>query len=319
METPPETTPNSLKEMLPESNREAVELLYVLEVGLRELIIETLAVAGGPKWFKTQLPPDITEKYVRGRKTQFAASWSTHIEHHPIYYIDFPDLAKVLDKNWRNIFQDLLGNKDVFLGSLKALEPIRNTVAHNRKLSASDCDIVRGILTIFEAGIGKSRLMAFVKNCSAAPTISQLLADLREEVTSATEAMSDLRSPVELKVWPSIQNAWWFDSSFLTNSNHAARLDLAKIQLTDLRSKISKVEQQIESLSNLQSDETNPSIEYATEDVISFFELFAQFASLPRSRGIGHKIESWMSSQEVAGKSKLAIDALNSLLRHNHE
>ncbi len=318
MEISSETDTNSLRSLLPEANREAVEMLYVIEVGLRELIIEALTASAGPKWFKTMLPADITEKYVRGRKAQAAASWSTHIEHHPLYYIDFPDLAKVLDKNWRNTFQDVLGNKEVFLGNLKALEPIRNTVAHNRKLSGQDCEIVRGVLTVFEAGIGPNRLKAFVENCTAAPAISEQLTLLTQEIVSAVDSMSSLKPPVQLKVWPLVQVAWWFDQSFLTNSNHAARLELAMQQLAEMQSKVSLLEREVERLSTLTSGKA-PQIGKAIEDVFSFFQLFAEFSSLPRSRGSGHKIESWISEQDIEGKSQLALHAINSFLTHDHE
>ena len=128
--------------LYPETNQYVAKRIYLLEVGLREFIIEELSRIGGARWHKTHLPADVSQKYLHGLQAERASNWTSHIEHHPLYYVDFPDLTKVLEKNWRLTFQRLLKNKDVFIYSLRSLEPIRNKLAHNRKISEADCKIV---------------------------------------------------------------------------------------------------------------------------------------------------------------------------------
>ena len=81
-------------------------LFYEIETALRELIIEELEKVGGPTWYKAHLPGDIYEKYKRGLQYEKAISWSNMIPYHPIYYIDFADLRKIIENatNWKDVF-----------------------------------------------------------------------------------------------------------------------------------------------------------------------------------------------------------------------
>ena len=110
-------------ELVPDGNIRAYAYIYAIEVGLRELIVDSFRTLEGYSWYKRRLAPDILQKYRDGRTKEKATPWTQFVHHDPLYYIDFPDLIKVMDTgtNWRDVFQDMFGTKDVFLGGLKSL------------------------------------------------------------------------------------------------------------------------------------------------------------------------------------------------------
>lgn len=60
---------------------------------------------------------------------------------HEIFYTDFPDLKKIVEKrdNWREVFGDIFGRKEVLV-KLDELYPLRNMIAHNRYLTKENAD-----------------------------------------------------------------------------------------------------------------------------------------------------------------------------------
>src|SRR6266508_2715396 len=118
--------------LIPENNLVAYKLMYNIEVGLREFLISTFG-AGNQKWWKQRLPVDVFYKFKAGREEEKKIKWVELISHHPLYYIEFPDLKKIIERNdnWRDAFQQIFGDKSVFCGGLRELEPVRNKIAHN--------------------------------------------------------------------------------------------------------------------------------------------------------------------------------------------
>src|SRR5215210_9211071 len=135
---------------IPENNIVAYELLYKLEVGLREFLIDTFG-REGQKWWKQRLPSDVLDKLKEGREKERKTKWIELLPHHPIYYIDFPDLKKIIEvkDNWSDAFQKFFGDKDVFCGGLRELEPIRNKIAHSRKISENEVHMLKGNIAKF--------------------------------------------------------------------------------------------------------------------------------------------------------------------------
>src|SRR5689334_24990194 len=122
---------------VPAENLRCYERLFCIEVALRELIVMRLSQAHGPLWYKTRLPVEILRKYRDAVATERAIKWLQLVPHHPIYYIDFTDLQQIIEKddNWRDVFRDIFGRKDIVAGILAEIAPIRNKVAHSRKVS----------------------------------------------------------------------------------------------------------------------------------------------------------------------------------------
>jgi len=202
---------------LPDENLQAYMLLYNIEVGLRELIIECLEAICGSNWHKTRLPSDVLENYRRGVQYQRNLKWSQLIPHHPLYYIDFPDLKKVIDRNdnWKDVFQPIFGRKDILIGTLSELEPIRNSIAHNRKITSNDLRSTQSACDKIVNAIGRDHFNAYVSKCTFANAIHGTLKLLDSEAQSALDCCRDCKPLDELKVWKRIADKWWFDEDYL--------------------------------------------------------------------------------------------------------
>jgi hypothetical protein len=113
---------------VPEENLKTYKILYCVEVGIREFIIENLESRGGTNCWKQRLPPDVLKTFRDGIKYERRIKWSNLVPHHPLYYVEFPDLKKIIERadNWRNVFDTVLKSKDVFISTLTELEPIRS-------------------------------------------------------------------------------------------------------------------------------------------------------------------------------------------------
>jgi hypothetical protein len=123
----PYSTSNTLmaSSRVPRENLDVYVYLYNIETALRELIIDLLSKVDGQKWYRTRLPKDILEKYRKGLDFEKSMPWYRLLPLHPIYYIDFPDLKKIIerDDNWRDAFKKIFGSrKDVIIVALSELE-----------------------------------------------------------------------------------------------------------------------------------------------------------------------------------------------------
>lgn len=298
---------------LPETNRKVAELLFAIEVGLRELIIETLSSIDGERWHKQLLPADVYQKYLNGRRAERAAKWTNHVAHHPLYYVDFPDLAKVLNTNWKDVFQQLFGNRDVFLANLKSLEPIRNSFAHSRKISEEDERVVSGVFATFESAIGKNRLKDLIQHCTVAPSICETMRQMKNELEMAFGEIESLATPTCLRVWPMVEDSWWFDENFLTANNHKSRLEIAKAKLDELRKAVASTEREIEQIGQQKDVCDVTPTEELLAPVYSFFQLHFEYAALPRVRGSGHRLEAWLESKDLESIARVAKQSINSI------
>src|SRR5207253_5083840 len=92
--------------------------------------------AHGPKWAKRGLPPDLQGKVKNAVTYERTVTWHRAVAHHPLYYLDFPDLKKIIlnGSNWPTAFAEIFGHnaKAGTEATLSELELLRNKVAHNR-------------------------------------------------------------------------------------------------------------------------------------------------------------------------------------------
>ena len=298
----------------PETNKLVSAQIFIIEVGLRELIIEEFTKVNGERWYKTLLPTDVYQKYLRGRQLEKVSKWSNHINHHPIYYIDFPDLAKVMEKNWQNIFLEMFGQKTVFLSSLKSIEPIRNKFAHNRKLTRADSAIVSGVFCELEAALSSDRLKLLVKKCSEAIAIDEKIYQLREDLQLAKKKMMLIEEPEKLVNWNLIKNEWWFDSDYLTGDVTSTKLEIEEQKLRELSKVFEGQKKKVEKIKeHISQNKKIPLQEKLIEPISSFFDLYQQYSELPRGRGVGHNLESWVQLNDVLNCFENAENALSSI------
>ena len=202
---------------VPEENLKIYQYLFGIEIVLRELIIESLDVIGGPKWYNTRLPADVLANFKKGFNYEKKSAWFQLIPHHPIYYINFPDLKKIIERkdNWSETFVNVFSRKDILSSTLSELEFIRNKIAHNRKASIKDVKITEGAYTKLLTAIGKKKFFELSNRCTSVTDIPQRIIELKEESEKAFYVCSNCEPLKELIVWNSICGEWWFDETYL--------------------------------------------------------------------------------------------------------
>jgi len=205
------------KVIVPSENIAIYELLYHIEVGLREFIIEVLEAKVGPRWWKQRLPSDVKDHYVEGREYEKNIKWCQLIPHHPMYYTDFPDLKKVIARrdNWREVFQSVFKREDIIVSTLGELEPIRNKIAHNRKATSDDLNIVEAAYQKIVAAIGERHFLELVAKCTLAEDIPKHLLELQKEAKVAFEICRACKPLEGLQGWERVRRMWWFDTGYL--------------------------------------------------------------------------------------------------------
>jgi hypothetical protein len=264
--------------LYPQANGQISEKLYLIEVALRELIIESLTTAFGPKWLKQQLPGggEVQKQLKDARAYERATPWSDYIPHHPVYYLDFPLLRQTIERhdNWEAAFRPIFGRKDLVTAVLAGLEPIRNKVAHNRMATGRDLTIVEGsyvsIVNTLEAARGVGALKELVLRGTSSADLPTQLKALGAEASNARAIVAGLEWLDKLPTWRSVRAQWWFDEDYLG-------ADLTPI--------------------------------------ISYFTQLEDYASYPRVRGEGYKIEAFVKEREILTLAANAGDVLTSLTR----
>ena len=255
----------------PQQNVRCFKLLYTIENAIRELIIETLSTVDGPLWYKRRLPQDVLEKYREAIEIQRRTKWVSLIPHHPIYYIDFPDLRKIIERqdNWKDAFSKIFTRKDLISATLSELEPARNALAHNRKLAKQDFTLLEAASSKLVSALGGQRFRQLAARTSTACTIRETLMNLQKDLTGLLKACTDCKDLGSIDAWNSIRQQWWFDETYLGQS---------------------------------------------TDPLKKCFELLAQYSKLPRHRGSGYILESWVKTSKISEVAVLALESLRTLI-----
>ena len=206
--------------LVPKENLYIYNFLYQIEVGLRELIIDTLESSYGPRWWKSRLPAELQQPFLTGLEACRKVRWCEFVPHHPIYYLNFPDLKRIMEQkdNWRDVFQKVFGRKEVLLGTLVKLESVRNDIAHNRKISPKCIGITKNALDELKFTIGDKRFQHLVTRSTYAKDLISTLSSLKNEATWAFDAIENLEPLGNLETWEKVSNQWWFDSDYLLKS-----------------------------------------------------------------------------------------------------
>ena len=255
----------------PDTNLDIFCRLFALETAIRELIIELLEKLAGPRWYKTRLGGDLLKKYQDGLRYVRNIRWTELIPHHPIYYLDFPDLIKVIerDDNWRDAFKSIFDDKALIQRLMRDLEGARNAVAHNRKASRTEKEVVEINSARISQIIGNSRFDNLTMRCTCIDDIGNTLGKLRGELSATQNLCRGIEQIVVPQVLIHLESQWWFDDSYLNVS-------LASVE--------------------------------------HLSQLLAEYVKLPRHRGTGHLIESWIKEHELDDAFASAIATLSTLL-----
>lgn len=210
---------NPHESSVPSENLTLYSILYEIEVGLREFIIEVLETKFGMRWWKERLPGDVLCNFRKAHQVEKKAKWSQLVPHHPLYYIDFPDLTKVITRkdNWALAFQGVFKSKEVLIGTLRELEPIRNKIAHNRKATETDLRIAKAAHGKVAAAIGVNNFRSYVARCTSAESLDQTFKHLRDEAATALNECLNYKPLGALARWRTTAESWWFDAQYLGN------------------------------------------------------------------------------------------------------
>lgn len=201
-----------------ENNMQAYKCIHIIENGLREFIIEEMTLKYGERWYKSHLPSNVLKTYKEGRLYEKNIKWNELIPHHPIYYIDFPNIKEIIERkdNWNEVFKETFHRSDIICTSLSEIEYIRNKVAHNRKISKKELILLESVYLKVESFIGENNLKRFALKCTAISNIIDKLSELRKNMKELFEICIDCKPILQLNNnFEDILKSWWFDESYI--------------------------------------------------------------------------------------------------------
>lgn len=115
-------------------------LLFVLENVVREFVSEVLEEKDGVDWFDKRANPQTKKKVADRKAAEQKNQWHSGRHARPVNYIDFGDLALLIQANWSE-FKGLLPTQSWAVSRLSDAERSRNVIAHTNVLS--DEEVVR--------------------------------------------------------------------------------------------------------------------------------------------------------------------------------
>jgi hypothetical protein len=109
-------------------------LLYVMENVVREFVREVFEEKNKVDWFDKRASTPMKKKVEDRKAAEQKNQWHTGRESNPIYYLDFGDLALLIQNHWPE-FKDLLPSQTWAVSRLQDAENSRNVIAHTNLLS----------------------------------------------------------------------------------------------------------------------------------------------------------------------------------------
>lgn len=200
-----------------ETNRRASSLVFLVENLLRELIICELSSRFGEKWYTSRLPQDVSANYKKGISYERGQLHTQFVPHHPLYYVDFPDLRKTIERrdNWREIFTGIFGPQATLVSELASVEPIRNKVAHSRVINGTELARLEVLFDRLIISIGEGRAKVLINQTTALHSIATKLAALRTELSAVAQAIASVEPIEEQPEWEAARDAWWFEADYI--------------------------------------------------------------------------------------------------------
>ena len=142
-----------------------------------------------------------------------AIKWTELLPHHPLYYLDFPDLKKIIDRkdNWEEYFIKYFTDKDVFISLLRELEPIRNKIAHHRLITNSDIMVLQAVYTAINNALGNQKTIDLVIKQTYIKNITTQFESLRKLVQECYLRCKKIKVLPSIEQWITLKHSWWFD------------------------------------------------------------------------------------------------------------
>ena len=113
--------------------------LNQLEVRLRSLIERKMREKYKDKWLE-HIPPRVLEHCKNNEEREAEKKWLEKVKSPLLSYAGFGDLEEIIEEenNWEEVFRPVFDKKEIIMGRLRDLEPVRNKIAHNRRLTTSE-------------------------------------------------------------------------------------------------------------------------------------------------------------------------------------
>ena len=126
--------PDFVSPFVREANNNSAPYVYVylLENGLRQLILDSFGPNDVTWWADPMKVPDDVRQY--SEKIQNAEKkyrWLKARGNHPIYYVGLGELFRIIENSWKRVFKQAFPDLEQLRGWMKESVPIRNIIAHN--------------------------------------------------------------------------------------------------------------------------------------------------------------------------------------------
>ena len=112
-------------------------MLYVFENLVREFIGNTFSDIDGENWFDSRANKGMKDKFKKRRADEKKNQWHTGRNEHPLFYMDFGDLALLIINHWA-VFSDFFPDQAWVTSRIKDTERTRNVIAHTNELPAEE-------------------------------------------------------------------------------------------------------------------------------------------------------------------------------------
>jgi hypothetical protein len=225
---------------IPINNLETYKILFQIENCLRELIIEQCEILDGAFWYKKRIPggkDSPLEKYINSVKIERSYKFTDFIPLHPIYYIDFTDIKRLIEKsdNWNEVFSKIFDKKENIIGNLTLLEPVRNKIAHNRLVTEKDLLFSKSVNELLKNTLGLTHYNGLLIKTTKANNINNILRLLLNEIDINYKLCLECKVISNFNIWNDVKNRWWFDETYLGfNVNSIFNLFKVFIEYTTL-------------------------------------------------------------------------------------
>jgi len=110
---------------------------YVLENSIRIVIKRILEKAHGKDWWQLTVAGPVKATVTDRIQKEDKQPWHGKRGQHEIFYSDFGDLKKIIEKNWDD-FQGIFPSRPWICQRLDELEHPRNVMAHHNPLRSTD-------------------------------------------------------------------------------------------------------------------------------------------------------------------------------------
>lgn len=117
--------------------RRYFRMLYVYENLVRQFIIDRFTEEDGENWFDKRASRDMKKSFEKRKKAEEKNKWHIGRNKHPIFYLDFGDLALLIINNWK-VFSDFFPDQSWIKTRISETERSRNIIAHTNRLDADE-------------------------------------------------------------------------------------------------------------------------------------------------------------------------------------